>query len=267
MWPRSLSAVVAVTAALTGLASASSGADTPARIKIPKVTRYPVKVDVAGYVDLDWAWDSTRPCAPGYVKTVNEELSFELGKPRRSTVTVVNGKVTMPAAIGGQAKLKAALERFGTSNYCPPTVPDPPRPVCKTLGGKLGVTLGPEKLTKEEKELSPLAGQPVLILLTRHGGGRQTYSCASERPTPRAIDAGRGVRMETLLVPTASWIAVPIKPRSLAFSELKRGERLSTKVKIRGRCDRIAAHASALPEGITNCTVRGKIVVTIKRVK
>lgn len=84
--------------------------------KVPKVTAYPVTIDVAGFVEFEWTWDDRQECIPGYAKTVSEEFVFELGKPRRTSVNVVGGAVTMPFAIGGEAKLKAKAGGFQTSN-------------------------------------------------------------------------------------------------------------------------------------------------------
>ncbi len=218
---------------------------------------YPVTVNVTGHVEYDWTWDSLRDCAPGYAKTVNEELSLNLGKPRRSVVSVIHDDVTMPAAIGGQAKLEADVSGFQTSNYCPPTArfPEPPQPTCKTVKGKLGVVLSPTLRPQTRK---------VMIHFSRRNKKHQALSCFQDRPVPEAVRSSEGVYVDTMPQPYGEF-QVPLKVHAAYFFFMKPGERLKEKIKIHGRCDRVTAHASALPDEIKRCTLGGRIVVTIKR--
>jgi hypothetical protein len=103
----------------------------------------------------------------------------------------------MPFAIGGEAKLKAKAGGFQTTNYCPPTAPnpEPSEPDCRTLQGKLGATLSPEAPDEGDEALVPL-GAGVLITLIRKGGGSEPLSAATRprrRPAgcPRASSAAR----------------------------------------------------------------------------
>jgi hypothetical protein len=179
--------------------------------------------------------------------------------PRRSVVSIIGDKVTMPAAIGGQAKLEADVSDFQTSNYCPPTAPfpKPPEPTCKTVKGKLGVVLSPTQ--------GPRA-RDVLIHLARRNKKHQEFSCLQDRPIPLAVRSNEGVYVDTTPQPYGEF-QVPLRAHWADFYLMKPGERLKEKIKIHGRCDRVTAHASALPEEIRSCTVGGRIVVTIKRLR
>ncbi len=246
------------------LPATGAGVNIPNLPKLPKVTSYPVTVDAAGYLDFDWTWDSTQPCIPGYAKTVSEELSFELGRPQKRTVQIVGGAVTMPFAIGGEAKLKASLGGYQTSNYCPPTPrnPEPPAPSCKTVKGKLGMLLIPEPF--EGGDLAPL-GNGVMVSFARIGGGFQNSTCLENRPTLRPVRADQGVQIETLPLPSGG-LTLPLTG-STKMLALKPGQRIQRSITIGGGCDTVTAtaRASRLSSNIRHCTVRGKVVVTIKR--
>lgn len=267
---RSFAAVLLTAiAALAAWPAADGGARIPNLPKVPKVTGYPVTIDVAGYVDFNWTWDSQQTCIPGYAKTVSEELSFELGKPRRSVVNVVGGAVSMPFAIGGEAKLKATVDGFRTTNYCPPTAPnpEPPEPGCKTLKGKLGVVLLPQPEAHEDGDLAPL-GRGVMISVVRRGGGSQTPSCLENRPILHPVKEDQGVQVETLPHPSGG-LTLPLA-NGMKFWSLKPGGRLSRTITIAGGCEAVTtqtAQASRLSEHIKRCTIGGKIVVMIKRLK
>lgn len=268
---RSFAAVVVTSiAALAAWPTAGGGAQVP-RIphlpKVPKITSYPVTIDAAGYVDFNWTWDSQQTCVPGYAKTVSEELSFELGRPRRTAVNIVGGAVTMPFAIGGEAKSKATVSGFRTTNYCPPTPPEPepPEPDCKTLKGKLGVVLLPQAEAGEDGDLAPL-GRGVMFAVVRRGGGSQTPACLEYRPSLIPVEESRGVQIETLPLPSGG-LTVPLA-NATKFWSLKPGKRLSRTITIGGGCEGVTtqtAQASVLSENVKRCTIKGKIVVVIKR--
>lgn len=266
---RSFAAFVATTiAALAAWPAAGGGAPIPHLPKVPKITSYPVTIDVAGYVDFNWTWDSQETCYPGYAKTVAEELSFELGKPRRSVVNVVGGAVAMPFAIGGEATSKVTADAFRTTNYCPPTAPnpDPPEPDCKTLRGELGVVLIPQAEAQDDGDLTSL-GRGVMLSIVRRGGGSQTASCLQDRPTLRPVKKDEGVQIETLPLPSGG-LTLPLT-NATKFWALKPGGRLSRTITIGGGCDRATtqtATASGLSEHIKRCTISGKVVVVVKRV-
>lgn len=229
------------------------------------MTAYPVTVDAAGYVDFAWTWDNRQDCIPGYAKSVSEELSFEFGKPVRTAVNVVGGTVTMPFALGGEAKLKATAGGFQTSNYCPPTAPqpEPSEPECKTLTGKLGATLAPEEYSGDD-DLAPL-GNGVLITFLRRGGGMEPASCLENRPSVYPVQKDKGVIVDTTA--TLGPLTVPLGVNSTKFWSLKPGERISRSIRIGGGCDTATATASALSTYIKRCTVGGRIVVVIKRLR
>jgi hypothetical protein len=235
----------------------------PGLPKVPKITSYPVTVDAAGYLDFEWTWDDTQPCIPGYAKTVSEELSFELGRPMRRAVQIVGGSVTMPFAIGGEAKTKAVLSGYQTSNYCPPTPrqEEPPAPTCKTVKGKLGMLLLPEPY--EDGDIAPL-GNGVLVSFIRRGGGAQDPSCLQDRPTLHPLKEEKGVQISTLPLP-AGGLTLPLT-NSTKMLALKPGQRIQRSIAIGGGCENVTATATASLSGnLRRCTVGGKVVVTIKR--
>jgi hypothetical protein len=250
--------VFAAIAELAVLPAANGGTGGRENLTIFRLTEsYPVTVEVSGHVDFDWTWDSRRECAPGYAKTTDEELSLTLGKPRRSVVSIIDRRVTMPAAVGGQAKLEADVSGFDTTNYCPPTAPfpEPPEPTCKTLKGKLAVALSPTVGPRR---------RDVLIHFARRNNKHQDFSCLRDRPVPVPVRSSEGIYVDTTPQPYGEF-QVPLKASWAHFFFLKPGERLKERIKIHGRCDRVTARASALPEEIKSCTLGGRIVVTIKR--
>jgi hypothetical protein len=260
--------------ALGALPAAGGGArvpnipDIPGLPKAPKITTYPVTIDTAGFLEFKWTWDSRRDCYPGYSKTVEEDLSFELGKPQRRTLTVVNGDVILPYAVGGTAKHKATLGGYHRSNFCLPTPPqdEPPAPTCVTGSGKLGVTLIQESSIADDDETAPL-GKGMMVTVVRQGGASQENSCLEDRPKLRALTENRGTHLETLARPGGG-LTVPIGAGSPRFEALKKGQSIRRSIKIEGGCQtaRTTAAASGLSEHIKYCTLRGRVVVTIKRV-
>ncbi len=223
-------------------------------------------IDVAGYVDFNWTYDSTQTCIPGYAKTVSEELSFEFGKPQRSVVNIVGGSVSMPFAIGGQAKLKAKVDGFQTTNYCLPTAPEPEpeAPDCRTVTGKLAALLTAEIPSKSHEELAPL-GQGVLLTLVRKSKTSQSHSCLANRPTVTSLKDDKGVHIDTTPLPQGS-LAVPLV-NSTKFWALTPGGRISRRIKIGGGCETATAHSSRLDSSIKRCTIGGTVVVVVKRLK
>jgi hypothetical protein len=258
--------VVAAFAAGALWPAAGAGLKIPDLPKAPKVTTYPVTIDAAGYVDFEWTWDNRQDCIPGYAKTVSEELSFELGRPRRTVVNAVGGMVSTPFAIGGEAKVKTKLSGYQTSNYCPPAklVPDPPAPECKPLGGKLGVTLTPQGSADDDGNVAPL-GRGVLASFIRKSSTGQTPACMEGRPKLRAIQEGNGVLVDTAPLP-GGLLTVPLA-NATKFWGLKPGQRLSRTIKIGGGCETVTAQASRLSDYVKRCTIGGRIVVVIKRLK
>lgn len=246
--------------------ASSEGVKIPKLPKVPKFTTYPVTIDVAGYLDFEWTWDNRDTCYPGYAKTVTEELSFELGRPQRSVINIVGGAVTMPYAIGGEAKLNAKAGGFQTTNYCPPTAPnpEPTAPECKTLKGKLGATLAPEATDEGPDALVPL-GQGVRISLIRKGGGMEPRSCLENRPAVRSVQEKKGAQFETTAI--LGPLTVPLGVTDTKFWSLKPGGRISRTIKIGGGCETTTATSSGLSEHIKRCTIGGRVVVVIKRLK
>ena len=265
--PRHLAILVVAALAAGALwPAAGAGLKIPNLPKAPKVTSYPVTIDAAGYVDFEWTYDNRQPCIPGFAKTVSEELSFELGRPRRTVLNAVGGAVATPYAIGGEAKLKTKLSGYQTSNYCAPTPlkPEPPAPECKPLDGKLGVILSPQGSNDDDGDVVPL-GRGVLVSFIRKSNTAQTQSCLEGRPKLRAIQEDKGVFVDTAQLP-GGLLTVPLA-NGTKFWGLKPGQRLSRTIKIGGGCETVTAQASRLSDYVTRCTIGGRIVVVIKRLK
>ncbi len=263
---RLASALLLVSVALVAaLPSASSGLKIPKLPKVPKHTTYPVTIDVAGYVDFNWTFDNRQACVPGLAKNVAEEFSFEFGAPRRTTVNIIKDAVSIGSYVtGGQAKAKASLDGYQTTNYCYPTplAPEPPKPECKTLSGKLGAVLTPQKRGGDD-EIAAL-DRGVLLTLQRKSNTTQDGQCLRDRPTPEALDQDQGVNIDTAQVPYGA-LTVPAAS-ALKFWKLRKGGRVRNTIKISGRCDRADAGVSSLPDEIKRCTVHGTIVLIVKRI-
>jgi hypothetical protein len=265
--PRHLAILLSAALAIGALWPATgTGVKIPNLPKVPKVTSYPVTIDAAGYLDFEWTFDNRQPCIPGIAKTVSEELSFELGRPRRTVVNAIGGAVSAPYAIGGEAKLKTKLSGYQTSNYCSPTplAPEPPQPECKPLDGKLGVLLSPQGSNEDDGDVVPL-GRGVMVSFIRKSNTMQNPSCLEGRPKARAIQEDKGVHVDALQLP-GGLLTVPLA-NGTKFWGLKPGQRLSRTIKIGGGCETVTAQASRLSEYIKRCTIGGRIVVVIKRLK
>ncbi|MFN8217760.1 MAG: hypothetical protein U0R71_14295 [Solirubrobacterales bacterium] len=256
----SLLSSLAGVAALALVAGGAGAVSIPKIPKAPKVVEYPVTIDVAGYLEYKWTVDGRSKCSPGYAKTIDEELSFELGKPRASKIAVVGGDVVMTPKTGGQAKLRATVSGFQTTNYCPPSQPvEIPKPECKNLSGRLGVALSPLAKTAEEGGLVPL-GQETLVTLWRTGGQAQSRSCLTDRPDIEAEREEDGFKLDPY-----GGIVVTSGISNTELFKLKPGHREVGRTKISGGCRLAHAHASFVAANVTSCTLEGSIVTIVKR--
>lgn len=258
-------ALTALAAAALALPAGGAGVTIPKGIKTAKVTQYPVTIDAVGYLDHTWTWDTTKPCSPGSAKTIDESLTFELGRPKAAKVSVVNGKVILFPVTGGDATLETELSNWRTTNYCPPTdpLPEPPEPVCtKKLKGKVGVGITPVKEEGGEDDPAPLVRQ-TQVSVFRVKATPQTVSCQENRPAIKAeSEATKGWHAEPQV-----GIAAPLGATDWQFVKLKVGETLRRTVRISGGCGRVSfgAGASAVSPYIRSCVIKGKVVVIVKR--
>ncbi|MBS1878338.1 MAG: hypothetical protein JST31_02385 [Actinobacteria bacterium] len=246
---------------LTTLAAAATLASSATALpKAPKVTQYPVTLDVVGYLDYTWTYDNREKCSLGYAKTVEEHFGFELGRPRPTKVSIVNGEV-MLFPVRGAASLETELKGWQTTNYCPPSTvaPEPPEPVCtKKLRGPISLGLAPAPETAGPEDPTPLVHE-VQLAAIRTPPKPQTASCRQDRP---AIDA------EGWQADPYTGIIAPLGANDVQFLRLRVGKRLKRTIEIGGGCGgaTLRAHASAvIPAHVTGCVLRGKVVVTIVR--
>jgi len=262
VFPLALTALVA--AALT-LPAGGAAVKIPKGVKAAKVTQYPVTIDAVGYLDYVWTWDTTSPCTPGYAKTIDESLTFELGRPRPAKVSVVNGKVMLFPVTGGDATVQTELSNWRTTNYCPPAdpLPEPPEPLCtKKLKSKVGIGITPVKEEAGEDDLTPLVRQ-TQVSVFRSKAKPQKAPCHENRPGIEAeSEATKGWHAD----PHAG-ISAPLGATDWQFIKLKVGETLRRTVQISGGCGKASfrAGASAISPSIRSCVVKGKVVVMIKR--
>jgi hypothetical protein len=259
-------ALTALSVGLLALPAVTAAIKIPKGVKAPKVTGYPATIDAVGYLDYRWTYDTTGPCHPGQAETIDESLGFELGSPRPTKVGIIDGKVVIPPAIGGDATVQTELVSWKTSNWCPPTEPakDPPEPVCKKkLRAKLAVAVGPVIDKTESGELAPLAHQ-TQVSVGRITRAVQDPSCTVHRPKiVSEAESSKGWFAD----PYAGAV-VPLKASDWQFRGLRVGETLKRTVEISGGCGKASFKASAsasIPSTIRSCVVKGKVVVMIKR--
>lgn len=256
---RLLRAAIAAALALAVLPAAATAARPP---RAPRMTVYPASIDVAGWVDFSWNYDNTQQCQLGEDMAIDEELSFELARPRRVILQVIGGAVMTNFARGGTAKLKTRSRAYRTTNYCPPSrparLPDPP--ACKTMSGRSRISLSPEP--EESGDLTSLA-RGVMVNIGRIGGGRQDMTCMRNRPS---VHPPYGTVADTLPF-TEQTISFPIGQLSMAFAKLRVGQRISRVVTLGPGCDpmRVRAGAARLDSNIRRCTIEGRVVVMVKR--
>jgi hypothetical protein len=258
--------LTALSTAALALPAATGAVDVPKWVKTAKVTQYPVTIDAVGYLDHTWTWDSTSSCQPGYAKTIEEDLTFELGRPQVAKVSIVNGKVILAPVTGGDATVQTELSGWQTTNYCPPSEPqpEPPEPVCtKKLKSTVGVGITPVKEELSDDDPVPLVRQ-TQVTIFRSKATPQTASCAQQRPK---IEAESEASQGWLADPFVGVIA-PLGATDVQFRKLKVGETLRRTVTISGGCRKAsfgAGASAAVSSYIRSCVVKGKVIVMVKR--
>lgn len=269
-----LSRVLAAGATAVTIALAGAPAAGALRLpRPPKVTNYQATLDLAGYIDVKVEQDSTGDCVPGQDVTIDFESSFELGAPRRTGITVINGAVAGGLVRNkGTASHKGTLSGYRETNYCPPSKrAELTKPSCTSHRGRLQAILGSNAEDfKRSDDLTPLV-YPVNIMLSRWGGGTQDDSCR------RYLSSGirPAIRRETTelnaLDTDPSALTIPIGANDKDFVRLKKGQTLRRVVTLNGACNHVLvgreapADASASRER-SKCTVRGKIYIAVKRI-
>lgn len=240
-------------------------------IRVPKVTTYQATIDVAGQVVVTAERDTSKDCYPGVDGTIEFEANFELGAPRRTTVTVVDGVVVASQVTArGGAIHKGTIKAYRETNYCPPTAKrEIPDPACTRNAGKLLVSLGGSisARTPGDDDPVPLV-HPVALSLARVGGGGQEAVCREW------LSGGFDTRLYqdyselSVLQGDPDGLVVPLGASDAAFARLKKGRRIVKVIRFGGACEKaeitFAARLSAARSS-SDCTISGSILVTIKR--
>lgn len=271
--PPLLAAAALTAVALVPAAAAAPKAPTvPTLPRAPRVTRYDATIDVAGSIFVKAEVDTAKDCYPGVDGTIEFEANVELGRPRRTVVTVVNGVVaaTQVSARGG-AIHKGTVQQYRETNYCPPAsrteIPDP---ACTRHVGKLVVNLGGAVNvdTRGSDEPAPLV-HPVSLMLARMGGGTQESKCLDWLISGFDTRLYRDYSELSVLQGNLSAIALPIGANDVTFSRLEKGRKIVRAIRLSGACEKaeitFAARLAAAAKPSRDCTISGTVLVTIKR--
>lgn len=272
-----LSAALAASAAVALAAAPGAGAAVP-RIprlppnlpRVPRVTTYRAQIDVGGYIDVKAERDTTADCAPGQDVTIEFETAFELGSPRASRITIVNGGLmATPVANPGGVSHKAALSGYRETNHCPPNRKVTLRkPACTSGKGKLRAVLGSDvSRVRTGTGLDDLEALsfPVLLALTRMGGAAQDRSCTDLLSSLRPA-RNRDSTTLSAFEYSAAGMSIPIGVSEWAFVRLARGGWLRRWIRLDGACDHVLVGTEATASrDRSRCTVTGRIYVGVKR--
>jgi len=260
----SLSAVFVL--GLAALLALHGPGDAAAIPKLPKKLSYverQVAVSASGNLTYRWTYDNRSKCSPGYSKTVEEELRFNL--PTRKTKAVVSlGRMAMPALFGGTSELDVRLGGWQTTNYCPPheKAPEPDPPTCKSASSPIVLVLSSTiaDVPLDEEDLAPLSRETQLGI-GRTKGFPQNVECYRNRPSiPFQFEEELGWSADP-----RTGMAVGMNAGTSAYAGLTKGKTLRRQIHITGGCGGASARASAtssIPDHITSCTLNG--VVTVK---
>ena len=277
---RLLAVLAAVTALSTGIAPAL--ADAPS-IKIPKLKEKvaELKIDVAGYVTTEKLKDTTSDCFPGITYHQVNSISFETGKPAALDVHSVSlpGKA-LPVITSnstknvGRADMSSRVFGLRTTNYCPPTEPDPEPlpPNCGKSQGKIKMSITPGEAPKEEDDLHPLKGVDMMLMIMRTGGGSDSPSCeGASAGQVRGPSGGESVLVSASFPGQAQIVPSGFDGPQL-FNVKKKAQTRSAVFS--GPCSKVTlkvykGNGPAPSQGAVNadgdCYMHGKVVLKISR--
>jgi hypothetical protein len=259
-----VAALLVSLAALVALLGVGSAGALPKIPKVPKVVQRKVAISASGTLTYRWTYDSRSKCAPGYSKTVEEELRFDFPS-RRTKMSVAIGRLVMPALRGGTSSLDVRLGGWYTTNFCPPheKIPDPEPPTCRSGDSPLVLAISSTAsgLPLGEEELTPLSPE-TQFAIGRTKALSQTGGCLDHRPDiPFEYEDELG------------WFADPragaaagMNASVSAYAKLTKGKTLRRQIQISGGCGGATAHASdvkGIPSQITKCTLDGVIFVKV----
>lgn len=257
--------------AVTAVAARPRIPNIPGLPRPPKVTRYDALLDVAGYVEVKVEKDDTGDCVPGRDLTIEFDSSFELGGPRRTAITVMNGTVVSGITGNrGGVSHEGVLAGYRETNVCPPSRRQemPRRPSCKSGRGRLTAILGSDASGLDDENV-PLV-HPVNIVLSRRGGAMQDQSCREHLTSLRAARRPEASELNVFELSDQAMV-IPIAAHNFDFSGLRTGRWLRRVVTLNGACNHVllgrapAADAAQTRRSLSKCTVRGRIYVAVKR--
>lgn len=258
-----------VTVAVLAIAPAAGGVKIPRVPRAPRLATYQATLDVSGWVNVKVERDDTDDCAPGQDVVVEFDANFDLGQPRRVTVTIFNGAVaTSVARRAGRAVHEGRVTSYSETNYCPPTRRvELEEPVCGKQRGAFRAWLAATPTAREmEDDPAPLV-HGVNVAVMRDGGGMQDPSCM--RYLNAGIRASRGISsvLNTLEL-DKELITVPIGSHDFRFLALGKGKSIRRVVRLNGACNHVLLGSEVALGSARDryrCTVTGKIFVAFKR--
>lgn len=254
-------ALLTALAALVALLGVGSAAAVPKIPKVPKVVERNVSVKASGTLTYRWTFDNREKCTPGYSKTIEEELRFDF-PARKTKMAVAIGRLVMPALKGGTSQTDVRVGGWQTTNYCDPTpkAPEPEEPICKSGSSPLilAITSTAKDVPIDDEDLAPLSRE-TQVTIGRTKGIPQRSSCTDKRPDiPFEFEQDLGWFAD----PRAG-VAIGMNAPTSAYGKLAKGNTLRRQIQISGGCGGASAHASAVPDHITKCTLEGVIFVTV----
>ncbi|MDO8189434.1 hypothetical protein Q5424_25960 [Conexibacter sp. JD483] len=271
--PLLAAAALTAVALVPGAAAAPRAPRLPSLPRAPKVIAYDATIDVAGQVVVTAERDTAQDCYPGVDGTLEFEANFELGGPRRTRVTVIDGVVvTAQVAARGGAIHKGTIKAYRETNYCPPSAKtEIPDPACRRHAGKLLVSLGGSisAATPDPDAPAPLT-HPVALTLARTGGGTQETNCLGWLSGGFDTRLYRDHSELSVLQSDPGGLVVPLGASDAGFASLKKGRKIVRVIRIGGACKKAeitfaARLATAAAKKSSDCTVKGSILVTVKR--
>ena len=242
--------------------------------RAPKIAVYDATIDVAGFVTVRAFQDTTQECEQGRDVAIDYTDDFELGKPRKVTVsaafgTTFSGQARRPGGVVHEGK----VVNYTETNNCPPTTPvTPGKPECSKHRGTLRASLVPTPDVTDDEDLTPLV-RDVSIALQRTGGGNQAEECFLG--SMLSLKAKLGKHVVTTLSVDGTMIVLPLGATDASFRKLRKGKAIRRVIRLNGACDgvlissgqaegRAAGRLRAAPR--SSCTVTGKIFVSVRRV-
>lgn len=243
----------------------------PPGFKAPKVIAYNATIDVAGYVKVSITENGARECSPGRDLLTEFEAVFELGAPRATRIVLTQFQASSRSVRNAQRRRAGAVHRAKVTvtretNNCAPTPPDElaPLPQCRSaLRGDLRAFLFPTPEGDDDDGLARIT-RGVSLKLVRLGGGRQSLYCLMNPLNAKV--AGDRSDLNAMHIANRPF-SIPIANFDNFLALKKRGDTLRRSIGLDGPCEAVVLTGGpklSQFEGDT-CTVKGRIVVNVKR--